>query len=622
MTDALREHVNTLPLRGLERDYLEAIEGIGGWAKLVRFARPASPARLLLRYDSVAAAINLKVILWVEDLERFAGIVPRVREPEYMRLAPLRALLNELSALRSIQVVLSSAAADFRFDLQKLARHVINIPPLNSQTVASEIESFRHQSLVQFPFRDAAQPAERRRLWPEDRSKEQPDFLGLGSPNLQYALTSICTTPRTLKQALRSSLEAWQKLRGEIDFDEVLMVSVIDVAEPEIVSLINKYINQLRVGSAEKLFGKKERDKSRFAEELEKLLIDSATPHAEAFQYILTELFPGWERGEGSSQKMRLKRPQGFSVEHTDYWLRYMTLIRPADANSDQRMLRLIDDWRSQLNNELPQTMVTGDFPPSLEAFLEVSTSEKELVRLLDEILEAETPRGRHNWAGIGSEYDHPPALVSVWRLMLGKPDPEDLLPMLQKHIHSALRTNLPLAFELVYFFATRSQGVPKILSAEHVDSLSKEFREAIAREFEGHPAKLADTLRGAHIYVLYWSCWGLDNVREHKTAGVPDHWERLRDTVLDAVQGEPAVMVPQLLPFIVRRLEEIQAYGHEGPVVVSTYEWNREATERLFSIERFEQVFAGFKNLQLESNEAQRMLASILAGVVLKPER
>lgn len=148
LTTALAAFTSTEILTWVPEDYVDLIEDVAGpWKKLIRFGRSDGPGTQLKRIDQIGVALGIKIILWVEDLERFSGMSESTQQPEYLRLGPLRALLGELSQLQSVQVVLASSAVDSRFDLEKLAQHVLTIPTPDRALVARTVRQHRDMLL-------------------------------------------------------------------------------------------------------------------------------------------------------------------------------------------------------------------------------------------------------------------------------------------------------------------------------------------------------------------------------------------------------------------------------------------------------------------------------------------
>jgi hypothetical protein len=99
LVDALAREVNVLSVRGIPSAYAEAMTSAGGWSSaMVRLQGvPANPTETLTAIDRIATTIGLRFVLWIEDLERFAGGDHAGAGGEE-RLNPIRALLHGLDA--------------------------------------------------------------------------------------------------------------------------------------------------------------------------------------------------------------------------------------------------------------------------------------------------------------------------------------------------------------------------------------------------------------------------------------------------------------------------------------------------------------------------------------------
>ncbi len=103
ITSELAHHINTTPLRGLSSDYAEAVAALASrWATFGQFLRTQrSPSDILGNFDAAARAIDLRIVLWVEDLERFAGASIGTVRASSDKTAPVRALLAEFGTCSS-----------------------------------------------------------------------------------------------------------------------------------------------------------------------------------------------------------------------------------------------------------------------------------------------------------------------------------------------------------------------------------------------------------------------------------------------------------------------------------------------------------------------------------------
>lgn len=612
LTSAMETHISTLQFRGLAEEYLTAIEKVGpSWTALIRLVGPRSPKEVLTAYDHAASAIGVRFVLWVDDFERFAGIGRRDLEPEVLRLGPLRALLNELSDLETVQVVLASGAADFRFDIEKFARFVLDIPPLERNDVIRIVRDVRQGAIARFKDdMDVLSPNERQGTWKTDSVQESLGWLeSLGHMTIGRAFASICHTPRDLKQALRYFLDTWERLHGEIDVDDVLIVSFLRAAEPSISTLINAHIGELRHGTSSRLLGKKEKSKSPFALELEEFLTRSATRDSDEIRFLLTELFSGWEHGEPSKG-----RPQGFAAEHTDYWRRYIAMERPVADAGDQRLLNLIAAWkRSSTNGELPRVLIAGE-KPALEALLAALLTTDQLTWLLVNVVRAHEREAAHSWPGSGE----PPGVIAVWRVMLKRsPQGAMLERVLLELIAEVLPSNVPLAYSLVNFFATPSNQVPLVLDGGAVERVALSFRNALRDTFAGKADDLVKAIVGARPPTLYWSSWGLDRIRSGQCEGVPfERWDAFAPSLLEAVAKSPQEMLPQLLPFVVRRKERVEHEGAGRLVQIADFDVDERRVDELFGLDPFVRTYRAVAGTALNDPEQQKQHEAIAQWV------
>jgi hypothetical protein len=374
--EVLSRHIVTAPLIGLSSEYAQAVEAAGGVlsapGRLLRATR--SPSEILKTYDEAASAIGLRIVLWVEDLERFAGAASG--KSSDTRLAPVRALLAELGACGSIQVVLAVAGTTAQFDLEKLARHVEWIQPVREETALALLRSFRHGCLQTAQVLDPGENS-RDELWPDDfdpRRLASAREVGVMSP--ERALAGLCSTPRALKQGLRACRDAWRHLAGEVDFDDLLMMSLLRVSHVDVFELVNEHIRDLQYG--EKKLGETRAQPSggtretKFARRLRKPLKTVPRARREAVETILTAVFPRWRDGKTNTKL----KPQGFAQERTSYWDRYMYVAPPPDEEGDQRMMRVLVAWRGGRDSgELVRLLLTSLYTPALVRFGQVPTS-------------------------------------------------------------------------------------------------------------------------------------------------------------------------------------------------------------------------------------------------------
>jgi hypothetical protein len=609
LNGAFARHVNTLPLRAVPGQYADAIEaGAGSFAAFAKLLHVTpSPQQLLAKYDAVAVALGLRVVVWVEDVERFARGVDDRRELD--RLEPVRALLSELSACSSIQIVLSVAHVDGQFDLEKLVRFAVPLPPLLPRDVFALLSRFRDACALG----EVVDPVDRSALWKaegfaDDDAQLRTLFGVLGE---QRALALLCSTPRILKQGLRACYDAWSGAKGNIDFDDALVLSLIRVAEPRVFGLIADHINELRYGTG----SSEGNQQTQFSLELRSLLGEASQRRA-IIELLVALLFPAWKTGKPREQT---SKAQGVAATHTDYWARYLEAGRPSGVVDDQVLLRGIENWRSGAGaDEFPELLVTADEARlRLEAFALATVRRQDLVRLLGDVVELEKRRSPRQWSSRGE----PESIISVWRMMLRSHPPEsDLAANLRSLLPGCFPSHLGLAQSLMHYFVTPSRDVQWLINDKNLLGTTRDdFESLLVRSYVGRPDLLARALAEGPKYLLLWACWGLDRVRDGRyLAGVPfGDWAPLSDTILDAAIAEPRTVLPEVLPFVLQQAHRMGDITEEDrPRLRTEFVYQPETARRVFKLDRFRQAVGAASSLPevLASDEYRAVEAGLRA--------
>ena len=153
LTRELAKHVNTLSITGIGSSYVHAIESAGGTFKsLAQLLQGSSqPDDVLQGIEDIAIATGVRFILWLEDVERFAGAeglsTEEARRRDAERLGAIRALLFLLDQRNHISVVIVDASLQARFDVEKISRFVDTPPRIRHSTVLKMMTTFRDGSL-------------------------------------------------------------------------------------------------------------------------------------------------------------------------------------------------------------------------------------------------------------------------------------------------------------------------------------------------------------------------------------------------------------------------------------------------------------------------------------------
>lgn len=553
VVEALSREVSTSQLDGLPSAYGEAIakiSGVGDWLPKV-LRKQTIPAASLQALDDVATMIGRRYILWVEDLERFAAGDPNAPagDSELERLAPIRAVLHGLDQLRSITVVTATTDLFRRFDMEKIARYVERIPELKFREVRRIISTIRHQLFNAGDALDPAPSEARNRLGWDDPNKPQDErlelaWLGDSIGTFASAVSVLAATPRILKQGLRRVMDTWETLKGEIDLDDLIALSILREASPGLFALVDRHANALRGGHSRR------RNEANPMDVFVNALREQTGEDAhtfEAVRLIVDELFGHEAR----------RRPQGVSHDnHADYWQRFLANPDLDAHERDQNVLKIL---RANDDEQLADLLVSGR-SNAVEDFAHLLSPrriERLILPLTHRLLDADITKWSDN---------RPPGLVPLWRMLRRHQrniaETAALVAQIEQALELAAPRNLLLLYEIAHWMASSVPEVSDLLpEANDRRRINDRARDLLVETYRDRPQELASNLRGAPVFLLVWLCWTIERVRADTTRGIPfEKWASFAQTLLEALPIDAAVVAPQIASFVVRSRRRLRA--------------------------------------------------------------
>jgi hypothetical protein len=599
--EAFSDEISTSQLNGIPAEYGEVVARITGVAKWLPKAverKPELPSSLLQRFDDVATMIGRRYVLWVEDLERFAtghGDAPGTPS-ELERLAPIRALLAGLDQLRSITVVTATTDLFRRFDLEKIARYIENVPELNTQTSRRIISEARrnwlsgkeiiHVGGYYNPNRHSEQLG-----WDGPNSVDDVHFAKIEAYVLDdrivllaHAVAALATTPRILKQGLRRAHETWMALRGEIDVDDVIALCMLQEASPNTFALLQRSASSLR-SRGSRFPGEKDA-KTLFDEELKNLQLDPRT--LAAANVIVKHVFI-----DGRN------RPQSVGANsHTDYWYRFLALPELSPKIRDQRVLTALRDCD---DDKLAIELDDNQFERAIVDFSDCLPDDR-IAKLLKAVIERRLREDPSTWPS-----GHAAGLVPICRIAALRRRSE-VLESLRNEVERGMRLaapiNLMLLYELVFWFVESTAEAVGVFEESVRVSLMALSVRLMVESHRGKPDSLANALKGARRFVLFSIAYGFEQSREDAREKPFDGWEQFAPTLLDALKAAPDVVAEQVAPFVLRADRE-----RGGP---NGWIFDVDACERLFGDPK---EFVNLVRKETTDRHPGSMISAILNG-------
>ncbi len=354
IVDEIAEHMDCLELVSIPRNYQRMLSGSGGWLGTLcaLVGARGNYGKILQKMDNVLLRANMRVVAFLEDVDR------NVREETFLN--EVAALLEQLKGLENISFVLAIGEKYQGQDIAaKLGERIEIVPPPARQPILRILRSFREYSLKQHPNDiDVLGSEERQGRTRLDASPGLDRFAEAELIRRSIdAVAKLCSSPRILKTSLRSTWFAWEKLHGEVEFDELLICSVLRTAATEVFLLINENIGRLRsLGEQPQTADAKKRD-DEIRESLIRQLKERAKDkrwNFDAVCELIQLLFPGLNQNQFLDHAA--VNPQSVNVgQPTDYWTRLNREEIAEGEIRDQQILRAIEQWKADSNAQVYQ---------------------------------------------------------------------------------------------------------------------------------------------------------------------------------------------------------------------------------------------------------------------------
>ena len=335
------EKVDTFRIRSLPDSYRRTFSAGGKWIENVSqilLGKP-DPLQQFGLLSSLLNDINVKLVFIVEDLDR--------NNTKSFDIQEVLAFLQMLRSFENLTFILTGDQDSKRdIDFDKLCDHVefVKLLDVNLSTrIVSRVgqwctgqDNFKFIPVV--PFRD--------------EEAEGESLYGFGIrfdevTTIEDASARLLTTPRAIRRALSRTFLAWQKLRGEVEFDYLLGVNVLRHGAPEAFRFLVRNWDRLRNPATEqRLIGdvNEEHLKKVLAAEWQEAVRagDWSERAARRFIKFLLPTSEFWLEEEGKNIEVSISLQP---LHDQKYWNRIVTETIEEDELRDQALLGDTKMW-------------------------------------------------------------------------------------------------------------------------------------------------------------------------------------------------------------------------------------------------------------------------------------
>jgi hypothetical protein len=511
-----------------------------------------APEDVIGQLDRVLMACDFTLVVIIQDLDR--------NTRAQFDTSVVSALLDRFRSTSRVSFILASGNTP-NLDFTRLCEHIEPMPRLPRDLARSELQRLRNTCLAEFAETDIdTGSVEERRLFDTDVA------LGWRTP-LTESVVTLVSTPRILKAVIRRVASAWRTLHGELDIDDLIVLTSLRHAAPEAVDFLHQFRHQLLFGVNDGYTSslghtQKEQNEhliSRFNE-----VAKDSRWDFDAVRNLVDFLFPKSNTLLGGQANLDRKALQRVGADaHVDYWSRAFAEELAPNEVRDQEILHAIDasNANDEAINSLTDRMLESEkFSAGWEYFS--SRMRTPTLHTVAEILFSKHLQRD----GANAKGDHD-SIIRAWRRINRRPLGPNSATWLVSELKKSLPVSLGFYNDLVHYW-TGSSG---IVDAEGGRSIRKEMLSFAKSHFAKSKSKSAfcDVLSRVHP----WAIRHFVLPPDQNSKVVEGDWKWLRPILGRAVKHDPDLVIPQLARIMVLSKDSF-VYEEEVDAKVSRRVW------------------------------------------------
>jgi energy-coupling factor transporter ATP-binding protein EcfA2 len=473
MVAAIDNIADTVEFRGLPTSYqrLAAAEPTGRLSKLLGFESASDSIDEIKRLTPVLNALNAHLVLIVEDAER-AG--------ETFETRHLQRLLWALKRLERCSFILAVDPEHAKFDYSKLCETTELVPPLAFEHVLRLLNVAYDHWMCAYSFIDPhpnRSDGDKLRLREATRGGLLDYMQRTGRDTPIDALVALLSSPRAIKHLLRQVDRVWRNLHGEVELDDIIIVSAVRHGAGPAYDFLIREIDPAR-HKPDDILPRTKTVKDDWETQLKTL------PNGAAVQSLVNLM--GIEQLSKKQIASGTAAPQGVHLyEPVDYFRRIVAEDVAPGALRDQQVLREIDQWKNAEHGPLVAGLLASSDPDDTYSqrweHFSFRHDPSEIAELTGYLVDRILARDSASAAA-----DVPP-MVNAWRVGNRRLRDHDYSNWLKQQLIKAVPVSLQFVNDMYYYW-TGQHGIVD----EHARAT---IREHVVRAFQS-AVKSSDDLR------------------------------------------------------------------------------------------------------------------------------
>ena len=583
--DALNGHVDMIGLRDIPATYQRLVMAapVSNLSNTLGLDIARNSIGTLQRLVPILEVLNARLVLIVEDTDR-TGATFDTRHLERLLWA-----LHDLP--RTTFVLAFDPNHGPQTDVTKICDTVERLEALQDKDVAVVVSAAVH-------------------FWTSEYSDIEPKRQQTGKLGLQYTqrggifeymyrtnvgrplryMAQVLKTPRELKRVLQRVDATWRHLHGEVDLEDLLIVTTFRECLPSVYDFLREHIDAARLTADKGPLGS-----SAIKGDWNRLLKTLSNPQsAKRLVALLGIAQLSGGRGQSADES-----PQGVHfTDPTDYLDRIHAERIDSNGVTDQSVLRDIKGWEQDRTETLIEELAATNGEEQRYAavwkhfaFRHTHEGLSELmVRLVHRLLRSEGPELTMNH----------PALLAAWRECNSQLLNERNQEWLHSLILDVAPENLSFAIDLYHFFVG---GNLSLVRAEEREGFRSELVKAIQTTILTD-SDLVRHLDGAEPYRILTMIF--KTAPDAETRPFETWGKCLAPILANGADHYPEQFLPELATLLATPKSNERTTGRESPSFPNPYEIDHARAEGLLG-EFLDPVLAGLADYEGDNTYARR---------------
>lgn len=377
----------------------------------------------------------------------------------------------------------------------------------------------------------------------------------------------LAKTPRLLKLILRQTYRIWERLHGEIDFDDMLVANTIRYGAPEAFEFLLEHYEEIR-GLQDDGVHRDRKTRLEIVEGRWGRTAEAVKWDTTSAKSLAQFLFPCW-CGQSHVHNAVL---QGVHVsDPTDYWSRYLTEELDSCTIRDQEILHGFAAWRKDAHGAhfrsatLPLVLcLDSEFSSKIEYFLSARLTGRDIRQIATETFEQALVL-----QGVKASSDSILGFIPLWRLAIRHPiDEPEHLEWVKNEIFKALSKSLRFANDVYYYWSSNNEA--DIHGKPDRVELRNQVVTYAQNIFADKPHDFIRVIDPHYLYSSYHFRVYFTVSAEGESVFTTHSGDWFSGLLLEAGEINPQVIVPQIACLVIDEQHSFEGFNYSFKVGLS----------------------------------------------------